>query len=125
MNSKINKRQLFPVVVAYCLLLFCYAFQICYFQNQTFNSDSFPEDQYQHQGFAEAIGAVANTERLQIAGKFNSITPFKTIIESVQKIEAENKGYTCSLFNQYTFYTNYLILRLLQSAIIFPFHYFW
>ena len=69
----------------------------------------------------------------QIGEKESSVSvcgsiPITTINNPFNKLSASANAIEQSFFStytQYSFYSQYLLIRLLKTDIIFPFHYFW
>ncbi len=69
----------------------------------------------------------------QIAEKESSVSfcsniPITIIKNSFKNLSATAKAieqFFFSTYSQYSFFSQYLLIRLLQTDIVFPFHYFW
>lgn len=67
----------------------------------------------------------------QIAENESLVTTYNSSVNFVtfkDKLSATAKAIEHSFFStysQYCFYSQYLLIRLLQTDIVFPFHYFW
>lgn len=62
------------------------------------------------------------------SGSIYTNAPVITIKNSLSKLSASAKAIEHSFFctySQYSFYSHCLLIRLQQTDIIFPFHYFW
>lgn len=111
------------VIVLYCSVMSLYS-------NDSFvqKGDVSTERNFSNQqSYFLASSGVHN----QIAENENSSVTFYSnilIIKIKEKLSTVTKAIEHSFFctySQYNFYSNYILLRFLQTDIIFPFHYYW
>jgi len=118
-------------IVAFLSLAALYSSAISlYSSSQLFdNTDTLKQTNGSNQQYFFASSNIHN----QIAEKESSVSvcgsiPITTINNPFNKLSASANAIEQSFFStytQYSFYSQYLLIRLLKTDIIFPFHYFW
>lgn len=83
-----------------------------------------PGQQFTKVGFPDLLSITAQTERIVAPVKSSVSGGLKHPDSGISFAKPINRFYT-SFYTQYNFYAQKLVVRMLRTDIIYPFHYFW
>jgi hypothetical protein len=116
---------LISIALLYCLFIGLYS-GITFNGNAAFTKQgSASKESYGYSVSAKSFQHTVQTENsLTVCNHSNPVT-VKNTFKELSAVNTITEQVLVHTFSQYSFYSNKLLVRLQNTDIIFPFHYFW
>lgn len=125
MKKVVKAAALFPILVLYCFIVSLYSTGISASGIKFQNDQSTKEGSYFPIGGNYLLYHTTKTENV-VNGFKNLLTfSFKNHTNDFLAHRKAAESYLFNTYSEYIFFAKNLVVKLQQTDIIFPFHYFW